>query len=312
MLFGRYLIECCFENEAILPYFKGSTFRGVFGIALKRVVCALKQLKCEECLLSERCLYSRVFERTHGVQDKRKGKKDACPRPFVIEPPLSTKTHYPPGSSFDFNLILFGEYNKYLVYFVYALDQMGKIGIGKKINGRRGIYCLNAVTYGEAPVYTKEEKVLKLPEEVEEIVSDDFRKEVRCKKIKVDVITPLRLKFRNRLTDHLPFHVLVRAMLRRSSALFSWFDDKKLDLDYTGLVRRAEAVETVNSELKWFDWKRYSNRQDQAMLMGGIIGSVTYGGDLGEFVPFIDFCSRVHLGKQTTFGLGKISYEILE
>ncbi|HDM76347.1 MAG TPA: CRISPR system precrRNA processing endoribonuclease RAMP protein Cas6, partial [Deltaproteobacteria bacterium] len=77
-------------------------------------------------------------------------------------------------------------------------------------------------------------------------------------------------------------------------------------------VRRAEAVETVNSELKWFDWKRYSNRQDQAMLMGGIIGSVTYRGDLGEFVPFIDFCSRVHLGKQTTFGLGKISYEILE
>ncbi|RLB01906.1 MAG: CRISPR-associated protein Cas6, partial [Deltaproteobacteria bacterium] len=54
MLFGRYRIECSFENEAILPYFKGSTIRGVFGIALKRVVCALKQLKCEECLLSER------------------------------------------------------------------------------------------------------------------------------------------------------------------------------------------------------------------------------------------------------------------
>jgi len=67
MLFGRYLIECCFENEAILPYFKGSTFRGVFGIALKRVVCALKQLKCEECLLHPSILTSFFLENIIGT-----------------------------------------------------------------------------------------------------------------------------------------------------------------------------------------------------------------------------------------------------
>ncbi|MFH1117074.1 MAG: CRISPR system precrRNA processing endoribonuclease RAMP protein Cas6 [Pseudomonadota bacterium] len=36
------------------------------------------------------------------------------------------------------------------------------------------------------------------------------------------------------------------------------------------------------------------------------MGRVTYEGRLGEFLPLIRFCETVHLGKATTFGLGKI------
>jgi hypothetical protein len=46
--------------------------------------------------------------------------------------------------------------------------------------------------------------------------------------------------------------------------------------------------------------------------MGGMAGSVTYEGDMGEYMPLIEFCSEVHLGKQTSFGLGKIQAEIAE
>ena len=42
------------------------------------------------------------------------------------------------------------------------------------------------------------------------------------------------------------------------------------------------------------------------MLMGGIIGEVSYSGDLTEFLPLVRFCEKVHIGKQTSFGLGKI------
>jgi len=45
------------------------------------------------------------------------------------------------------------------------------------------------------------------------------------------------------------------------------------------------------------------------MLMGGISGSITYSGDIGEFLPVLRICEEVHLGKQTTFGLGKIRIE---
>lgn len=43
MLVGTYSFCCNLMDKAILPPFKGSTFRGAFGIALKRVVCAVRE-----------------------------------------------------------------------------------------------------------------------------------------------------------------------------------------------------------------------------------------------------------------------------
>jgi hypothetical protein len=84
MLFGRYHFYGTFEDEAVLPVFKGSTFRGVFGVALKKVVCALKQQECAACLLREQCLYARIFETPSRPGDGR----PSPPHPFVIEPML--------------------------------------------------------------------------------------------------------------------------------------------------------------------------------------------------------------------------------
>jgi hypothetical protein len=78
------------------------------------------------------------------------------------------------------------------------------------------------------------------------------------------------------------------------------------DLDYRGMVERAGGVKVESSNLRWFDWERYSNRQERGMQLGGLAGAVTYKGDLGEFVPLLEFSSKVHIGKQTSFGLGKL------
>ena len=126
------------------------------------------------------------------------------------------------------------------------------------------------------------------------------------KALELSLETPLRLKFENSLKADLPFHVLVRAILRRISSLYNYHGNGEPVLDYRGLVKQAQAVGVTCSSVKWFDWRRYSNRQDQAMLMGGMLGKVTYSGDLGEFLPLIRFCEKAHIGKQTTFGLGKI------
>ncbi|MEA3361640.1 MAG: CRISPR system precrRNA processing endoribonuclease RAMP protein Cas6, partial [Thermodesulfobacteriota bacterium] len=131
-------------------------------------------------------------------------------------------------------------------------------------------------------------------------------------KLKITIETPLRLKFTNRLSAELPFHVLVRTMLRRVSSLFNYYGDGEPDLDYRGMVKRAEGVHILNSNLHWFDWRRYSSRQDKSMLMGGMIGSIIYEGEIGDYLPLMDLCSQFHLGKQTSFGLGKINAEILK
>jgi hypothetical protein len=138
MLYGKYRFFCNLETKASLPPYKGSTFRGVFGRALKKVVCALKRQECGQCLLKQRCVYALVFETSKAIEAPEGSRIVSPPHPFVIEPPLTTETEFSKGTSFDFNLLLFGELNNSLPYFIYAFDQMGKIGIGKKIDGKRG------------------------------------------------------------------------------------------------------------------------------------------------------------------------------
>ena len=88
MLYGKYRFNCRFENVAVLPPYKGSTFRGVFGSALKKVVCSLKRQECTKCLLRQRCLYSLVFETGIAINLPDNSKMSSPPHPYVIEPPL--------------------------------------------------------------------------------------------------------------------------------------------------------------------------------------------------------------------------------
>ncbi len=206
--------------------------------------------------------------------------------------------------------------------FIYAFEQTGRIGIGKKMDGTRGLYALRSVKQFGEVVFSEESNRLQCAGSPEDLAvsgssamsaaSEESAGKTNPRKIRVVLNTPLRLKFQNRLKADLPFHVLARAMLRRVSSLFAVYGDAEPDLDYSGLVKRAESVATLESALSWCDWKRYSQRQDQQMFMGGMSDSVAYDGVADEYVPLLDICSKVHLGKQTAFGLGKISWEILE
>ncbi len=310
MLYGKYTFSLLFRDNAILPEYKGSTFRGAFGVALKRVACALKLQDCTSCLLNQRCVYYLVFEQTSaGIPDDGGRKRIATPpHPYVIELSEDFRTRFQAGESFDFSLLLFGKANDYLPYFVYAFDQMGKTGIGKNTAGGRAVFLLREVAAEKEIVYSSQDGKMRqgaftcdltLP-----CLSDG--QEHAVSKVLLTLQTPLRLKYDNHLNATLPFHVLIRAMLRRVSSLLQYHGGGEPALDYRGLVARAEAVAVEESSLRWFDWKRFSNRQDQAMLLGGLVGSVAYTGDISEYMPLIRFCEKVHLGKQTSFGLGKI------
>jgi hypothetical protein len=45
------------------------------------------------------------------------------------------------------------------------------------------------------------------------------------------------------------------------------------------------------------------------MKLGGLIGSVDYAGDLAVFIPFVALGAFLHVGKNSTFGLGKYRVE---
>ena len=128
-------------------------------------------------------------------------------------------------------------------------------------------------------------------------------------KITISLLTPLRLRFDGHITDKIEFHVLIRNLLRRISSLSYFHCGEKFQVDFKGLIEKARAVNQIASDIHWFDWKRYSTRQEEWMSLGGVTGTISYEGDLTEFMPLLKLGEYVHVGKGTSFGLGK--YEIL-
>ena len=127
--------------------------------------------------------------------------------------------------------------------------------------------------------------------------------------ITLSLKTPLRIRFDGQITDNLEFHVLLRNLLRRIASLSYFHCGKRLDVDFRGLIEKSLAVRQSASDVQWYDWKRYSTRQEDWMSLGGVIGNVSYEGDMSDFVALLRLGEYVHVGKGTSFGLGK--YEMV-
>jgi hypothetical protein len=304
MLFGKYRFRTVLEEDTRLPVFKGSAFRGAFGLAFRKVTCAVRQKDCQGCILFERCLYARTFEA------KRSGQSGAtAPNPYLFEPPRTEETRFAADSKFDFDLALFGTNTEYLPYYILALERMGELGVGKSADGKgHGRFRVRDVLMHGRSIYDPREQKLSADVQPERLAAETANPS-KPGELTVSLETPLRIKHQNRLTDDLPFYVLIKAVLRRISSLFSHYGEGEPDLDFPGLVNRAKEVKMTASDLRWKEQKRYSGRQGSVMLFGGLVGSATYSGDISEYLPLLDLARKLHVGKQATFGLGLIDYE---
>lgn len=306
MLYGNYQFVCRFQDEAHLPPFKGSTVRGLLGHALKRTVCVLKRQACADCLLRNDCLYARMFGLPPPTE-KAAVNASAEPHPFVLEPPLEEKTVYQPGETITIGLILFGEINRRLPYFIYAFDEMGQIGMGKKVDRRRGRFTLEKVCWDGKVIYKPPEGNIRMPNPLPSLTLEATSPSDVCSDtLEVHLLTPLRFKRNGHLDNALPFDQLIRLSLRRVSGLLGTFNGGEPSLDYQGMIERASTVQIVSADLAWKELERYSARQKKRIPLGGLSGSVAYAGDFREYLPLMNFAVRAHLGKNTTFGLGKI------
>ena len=314
-----------------LPLYKGSAFRGGFGHAFKKVVCTVRNRSCDKCLLKTRCIYSYVFETPPPEDSEILRNYSKAPHPFIIEPPLTKKRTWFSEEALTFELVLIGKAVDYLPYFIYTFEELGRIGIGKG----KGKYTLEEVICDGEEIYNSEDKKLKSVTNDHSILSflsanipaihnlqlsgglsqftDEAERSRRIgtvpQAITLNFLTPARIIFREDLVVEPEFHHIIRTLLRRLSSLSYFHCGERLDLDFKGLVERAGLVKTVKCDTRWYDWERYSSRQNTRMKMGGILGRVAFEGDLEEFVPFIRLGEMLHAGKGTSFGLGK--YEIV-
>lgn len=298
MNFPARRYDCFLEAMTTLelPPYPGSTLRGAFGHALRRVVCPLMQASCEACSLRDRCLYLWTFETPLAGVAMSGGLTTHAPHPFVLEPPLDPKTTYRPGDTISMGLVLIGVAIETLPYHLRTLDEMGQRGLGRG----RGRTRLREVRSGGLLVYDGKTGTYHDTQPVTEEKARESGDSIR-----LEILTPLRLKVRNRYTDLPTFEDLIRNLLVRIRTLADYHAPHWVMPDTTEVLEAARQARLTSTRLQWVDWDRYSSRQDVRMQLGGVVGNMDIEGSMDTLWPWLRLGELIHAGKGTSFGLGR-------
>lgn len=306
---ARYRFELEATDALHMPEYQGSTFRGGFGHALKRLVCRQPNaLACTPCAHKASCPYGYVFESTAPEEGPGLHQLREIPQPFVIEAPSGERRVYRPGEPLGFDLVLIGRGIGYLPYFLLGFTELGDLGVGKP----PGRYTLRAITAlhpwraQRAPVYDGADvriDATDLSVGWADLVAQAAQ--LPTDQLTLRFLTPTRIKHQHAYVPQPEFHMLVRALLRRISALALFHGGAAWQGDPRALIAAAEQVETVSAQLRWVEWGRFSGRQQQQVLLGGFVGEITFRGDLAPFREYLLLGTLVHVGKAAVFGHGR-------
>ncbi|SFD09814.1 Uncharacterized conserved protein [Microbulbifer thermotolerans] len=290
----RYRLQVRAEDALQLPPYAGSMLRGAFGHALRRLACMTKRRDCNGCPLQDTCPYAQLFEAPpvsgHSLQ-----KFSRMPNPYVIEPPLGLRT-VEAGRTFDFHLVLIGRALHQLPLVVLAWERALARGLGV---ARKRCRLLAVYPEGETePIYRPGEESLRRHPPVKP-------RAVAASSVELEFLTPLRLQNNGRPlgAEALSPRALLMALARRHQLLCDSNLQQPPQTDFPALARAAETID-MHSQLRWYDWKRYSNRQQRKMALGGLVGRIRLSGDLAPFSQLLALGQWLHLGKNATFGLG--------
>jgi hypothetical protein len=125
-------------------------------------------------------------------------------------------------------------------------------------------------------------------------------------RFKISFLTPARMKIKGSYTTKFSVQDFFNTSWRRASQLISLYGNSDDGFSYFP----SEKIEMLSNNTRWVDLDRWSSRQKRNMKLGGIIGNIEIGGKFSEEdLSILKFDEIFHLGKNTGFGLGKISFE---
>lgn len=304
---ARYRLEWRATAPIRLPDYAGSMLRGAFGHALRQVSCMTKQTDCRGCPLLGTCPYPAIFAppppSRHSLQQF-----SAIPAPYVIEPPPWGAHVIQPNAALVFHIVLIGRGLAELPLILLAWRRALARGIGPG-DGRaeleRVVHCGEE---SEREIHRPNQGTLLRHDATVAVPMAD--RDGLDTTVRLNFHTPLRLQENGRALppSRLCARVLLMALVRRTSLLSEFHGQGHAPCDFAALRRDCEGL-TETRRLQWQDWTRFSSRQQQAMALGGVVGTWDLHGRMGSFLPFLKLGQWLHVGKEAVFGLGAYTWQ---
>ncbi|MFT4256096.1 MAG: CRISPR system precrRNA processing endoribonuclease RAMP protein Cas6 [Pseudoxanthomonas sp.] len=307
MPIARLHLDVRAETPLHLPPYAGSMLRGAFGHALLELA-PLPHEDGKPCTLHDRCAYCQVFATLPLATGHSLQKFNRMPAPYVIEPPATTQPRtLLAGDTFQFSLVLIGKAWQHLPTLVLAFERAMQRGLGQRDKVRCTLLNVHQEN-NDTPFWQAGQSCPSLqPPSLPSAAAIDNR-------ITLHLQSPLRMQVLDAATgknkparkNQLDARTFLMALARRQQLLLDvYHGNQTTTLDFAALAQHADTIELDASQLHWFDWARFSNRQNRTMKLGGLIGTLQLQGMLAPFAELLHLGQWLHAGKETTFGLGQ-------
>ncbi|MEN9905328.1 MAG: hypothetical protein RLZZ555_1893 [Pseudomonadota bacterium] len=309
---ARYRFTARLREHLQLPEYAGSLLRGQFGAALRHLACMTRQPACGGCPLQSTCPYTRLFEAV-PPPEHRLQKFSAVPNAYVIEPPPLSCAPMAAGDALVFHMVLVGDAIQQLALVAFAWQRALSQGLTRdriasdleRIDWLDETGAVHTIWTRDAPLLADHPAALQWPEAP-----------AGLRALRLDIRTPLRLQSQGHpLRAHeLTPRALVAAVARRV-ALVLEFHARQADWGerVPQLIASCSDIEQ-DKRLRWYDWTRYSSRQQQEMTLGGVIGQWQLQADpavLKSLLPWLWLGQWLHVGKNATMGMGAYTLEAM-
>ena len=293
--FERLRFELTFLEDTVLPVNKVSALRGGMGEMLLSQNC-VRDRECDLCDFESECIVRRTIYSRYEIQPSFANGNDSIG--YVLECE-NYETDFPAGSRLVFYLLLFGKTIVYFSQFLMAFTALGAAGLGRECARFQitGVYndrkqpILDGYT-----IYRQNYHISTLSEYIR------FRKNrIRPGRVRLDLKAPVSLKYRGEMLRSFSAEAVTTASARRLYMLDCYegipteLDPRMIDMPV--LIRQESVPSSV---------RRYSSTADGLMTLSGIRGFLELSQVSEEVLDLYLASELTHIGKNTSFGFGRV------
>lgn len=283
-------------SSTSLPRFLGPTLRGAFGYVYKNMVCQIPHGDCGKCPLRSRCPYPLVFDGIVGENTH------PLPQPFLLSVDDRSRSD---DSRIIWTVRLLGSACRYWPSVLHSFVEIAERGLGKD---RIKVSLDRVVNQFDQSLWTADGVH----------VHDTNTSRIATRKEKVSVPVTLKWRFHspvcgicdsnsNRITG---ISLLLHGR-RRWNLLNQYYGDGPTNESERSRRFDESEFTVVEHRLRHWTCNRFSNRTKSRMELWGLRGSITIRGPWFETGEWLDAIPYIHLGKSTSFGCGRVSWEMV-
>ncbi len=278
-----------------LPANKASALRGGMGEMLLRVNC-ISNRDCENCKFESECIVRRVMYSKMRIQPDFMSSGDSVGYVINCE---NYKEEFHKGDTLEFDMLLFGRMVVYFGQIIQAFQYLGYVGIGKEHSHFQIVEVTNSKReriLEENNIYMSRLELMSIADYV------SYRKSKLKKANKLVFYTPLSIKEQGQYLMEFDISAIIRAIERRLYMLNCYEGIETDRIDLSGHIPMQ-----ISQRSKFISVRRYSNRHEQKIRLGGICGEVAFENVEEQILELLLAGELIHIGKNTSFGFGRYS-----